>query len=532
MKQPEFGEAVKNKFDIAKTILRDHFRISLPTPREPYIKETLGQSLRKRQLAASSTRFPSLIEALANDQDVDVRRIAQSRPYWKYVSENRHLLEMSFNEKRSFVSREPIESLMVFLLEETDEAILRELFQNPSVTIKTLSVYREYLNSRRQSYSDDRLIYQLDNTITIKRERILKVADIWREESDPSVLLPRVLPALVDRDEVVVKSAVNRIETLDESDLQQWLSGSTERTKYDLEILWKIVKVLQKHFLKHATDLNRQRWDRLIVDCQKELLKKCSQMITQHSAIITLMRAHCDQSESIRELAESYFSFEDMILFIQDDSSPPSLCGMLVDLLKQHPLAKNREYIETLSLHLASRRQKRLAELEQSVEASFDVLEGWESKLPAEISMATISPLIYLRDMLHSIRKLPFQNSGQSLPDNNSMEEEKNLSMWWRATLGQHHSRMKEINSRVVHLWQEAIEAGTKRQAFIRDQEKVINQLESSYKNEINCELQIACRTCLKRTCATEQFLRQTHFFAGELISFLQEREHTQKELL
>ena len=89
MKQPEFGIAVKDKFDIAKTILRDHFRISLPEPHTPYIQETLGQSLRKRQLAAASTRFPSLIEALANDEDSGIRRIARARHYWKYVSENR-----------------------------------------------------------------------------------------------------------------------------------------------------------------------------------------------------------------------------------------------------------------------------------------------------------------------------------------------------------------------------------------------------------------------------------------------------------
>lgn len=525
MKEPEFGIAVKDKFDIAKTILRDHFRISLPAPQELYVQKTFSQPLRKRQLAAASTRFPCLIEALANDEDNETRRIARSRLYWKYISENRHLLAMGFSEKRSFVSREPIESLLVFLLEETDEAILRELFQNPSVSVSTLSAYREHLYKRRQGYNDDRLLYLIDNIITVKRERIIKVADIWREESDPAILLPRVLPALTDRDKVVVKSAVNRIETLNESDLQQWLSGSKERSRYDLETLWKIVKVLQKHFLKHAAGLNRQRWSRLTIDCQKGLLDKCSDILDQPAAIVTLMRAHCDQSETIRAMAEDYFPLEDLRQFIRDDSSPPALCGKLLNLLKRHPLSNERSHTQALSLHLAERRQQDLAELEQSIKASFDVLEGWEGTLPPDVSVATISPLIYLRDMLRSIRKLPYQNSGQPPLADGQTGEGDHLSMCWRATLGQYHPRMKEFNTTVIHLWQNAIEDGTEREAFIRDQRKVIDQLEGGYKQEVHCELRIACATCLKRTCATEQLLRQTHFFSGELIAFLQERK-------
>ncbi|MEL6820286.1 MAG: hypothetical protein AAFP70_00895, partial [Calditrichota bacterium] len=185
---------------------------------------------------------------------------------------------------------------------------------------------------------------------------------------------------------------------------------------------------------------------------------------------------------------------------------------------------------EALSLHLAGRRQQHLHELEQSVKASFDVLEGWEGNLPATVSAATISPLIYLRDMLQTIRKLPYQDPGHSDTGNSITDEKDHLSMWWRATLGQYHTRMEELNTKVVKLWQDAIEEGAKRETFIQDQPKVIEQLESGYKHEVNCELKVACSTCLKRTCATGQLLRQAHFFSGELISFLQEREHQKRQ--
>jgi len=523
--QKPFGHVAKGRYDLSEKMIREHLRISLPKPHDLYIQKTLEQPVQKRLRIAATTRFPCLIEALAEDEHCDVKKIARMRHYWRFITQNRHLLHMSHRERQKFVSNESLENLLVFLIEETDHAVLRTVFHNPAISVGTLSTYRHHLLQRPRSSMDSRLLIMLDQTMTIKRERIIKVADIWREDNDPAQLLSRLLPSLADKDPIVAQSAVNRIETIPEEALRAWLSGENEDPRFDYLLLWKILKVLQKHFAVSSQTANSISWHQFFIDCQQHLLEKSAGSIEQPAALLTLVWAHCDSNDNLRSIAESKFALADVLNLIADDSSPINLAAAVISRLRYHPNFQLRPKLETISLKLAERSRIELEELEGSVNASFEVLDEWESKLAIgedSSTQARISPLIYLRDMLRHIRKLPHGISNARDLQTSSQQHSK-FNMMWRITLGQYVSRLRELDKTVLRLWVDALPAGDKKEAFLVDQKKVIAQLEASYKEDVQCELQISCSTCMKRSCSAERFLRQTEFFSGELINHLKE---------
>ena len=88
----------------------------------------------------------------------------------------------------------------------------------------------------------------------------------------------------------------------------------------------------------------------------------------------------------------------------------------------------------------------------------------------------------------------------------------------WQSALGQFLGRIKHLNEMIKIKFSLLAREVEQHDNIQSDFVEIIETFEENHKKKINCDLQIACNQCPKRGCASERFLTETQFFIEELM--------------
>ena len=229
---------------------------------------------------------------------------------------------------------------------------------------------------------------------------------------------------------------------------------------------------------------------------------------------------------------------DELISLITDNAFPVLRAMKSLNILSQHPFPSIRKRLESATVQLALRSQKRLEEMETTINACLDIVFDFgkvvlSGKIQNDVN--TLKELNYIYELLVMIVNFP----GETVKNENFAkaedpelykEQHDKVHSLWKATIGQYLGRLKELEEVIRDKWVvPLITGGRHRSREYQDFSRTVRQLEWDYKKAVGCELAIACRKCQNRACASERFLVQIEYLIGEIIEKLSGKsEHPQ----
>ena len=598
----EFDNRMSPK-QIFDRILRTYFYHTLPMPLDVYLSVIEKKPAHVRRTVARSCHDPEIIEALVNDPDPAVSQEAQRNEYWRLLGQYKPLLGLSQSEKIDFIRREGFPNILVFLVFETDLKVLEELFQHPGISVNMLNSLRHYFLEKDEPNVQP--VQQLiKDAITVRRRRILQVSSVFKEAraDEGKQSISRILPFLLDNDEVVVKSAVNVLKHYDYTVLKSLIfeDNPLQDSPPDNERIWLVLHKLQKYyklsdkpFLKlSGSPLNirytQQSFLDDIYERKSKLLDYCYDNLHYTQNLVVLAHAHLDTDPNIRNKLIGILNIEELLSLISDPTFPQGISYRIIEILKKHSSNYVQKRISEIFLELYERTRARMREMELTVNAYFDIIfnslgyphihqlrhafkildaakkltsnfidhnqrntkdidgifnlfgkiaEFYQeklSKLYFDMAESRVQEMEEVYEILLMIVDIPLE-----FIDKEGYVKEENPNLYyrtlnstrtiWRSTLGQYLGRLRELDEMIRRKWIYIISDKEQKKLLWKEMKQAIQDLETDYKKEIGCKLQISCLNCQKRPCASERYLRQAEFFLSELLDYVESGNNTEE---
>ena len=516
-------------------VLRQYFRRHPPYTRALDLAFLGHQPVKVRRYLTRACNSPEVIEALAHDVDPWTRASARRSPYWELLGQYRQLLKMPRRDKIRFIHQEHFATLPVFIIFETDVTVLAAVFENPNISTQMLIQYENYLQERGTGVQDRRILDLVQQTVSTKRSRVLKISAIHSapQMRDPYQALPQVLPYLMDADPLVAESAARMLTAFRKRDVLRCLfrhPGMLTLHDAGSRFFWQLLDRLA--YLYRDTRIANAPIPRLLRRRKRQLLEECQGDLSNPNHLLTIAHAHLDGDATLRRTAETVLPTEDLLAIIQDEHFQARFAFQILDVLKRHPQRPVRREVEELIVALTERGRGTLKEMESSTNAYFDILFSYSEQLLRDYESdgrVKLSDLAYLQELVNQVMAVPhqFRSGGDGETDGASTQlyerESRKAHLLWRATIGQYLGRLKQLDAALQDTWEETLADDFPEKELEAEKREAIDSLEQDYKRSINCHLAIDCAQCMKRTCAAERYLKQIDFFLSEMLDYVEQ---------
>ncbi len=588
-------------------VVKKYYRRILPGDGDRILHNIRQKPAEFRARIARHCNYPQIVEFLRDDPDPGVARAATQNEYWQLVGQFKPLLTMEREEKIKFIRQETLPNLLVFALCEQDIPVLQELFRHPGFSIQMLHLLYTYLLKRSEYVDVEAILRLMQRTITLRKRRIFKITAMFQEirDDEPRKSIVKLLPYVLDEDDVVVRSAVNQIKQYEYPHLRAVLFQENPfgTDELDLERIWLLLGRLKTYYRLTSKPMREKEHSPLtpsytqeeflqdLKERKKMLLEYCGEHLSLPSAVLTVARAFLDPDPEVQEILQGIIGIDDLLVLISDPTFSQAVSYQVLKILKNYPDARIRRQVSEIFLQINERTRRQLREMELTVNAYFDIIfnslgyprirqirqafkvleaakkltsgflkqneesdlnfdevfrlfgkisEFYQGKLMEIYLSMEESLILELKDVYEIVQlilKIPVEythNQGYT-PSQESRIYFRMLHRArtvWRVTLGQYLGRLRELDEMIRRKWLHYIPQRTARQKMKEEMQQVIREMEREYKNEMNCHLQNSCRTCRKRPCAAERYLRQVEFFIGEFLEIVQEQEEMEEEFV
>jgi len=324
-------------------------------------------------------------------------------------------------------------------------------------------------------------------------------------------------------------------------------------------------------------EFNQQSFLEDILLRKLQLIDQCAANLPRAENLVTLARAYLDADSRVREKAKSVLNLEELLALISDPTFPQGIGYHLIGILKKIPSDYVQRRISEIFLEINERARRRMREMELSINAYFDIVfnslgypkihqihqtfkileaakkltvsfiqrtegvnidydqilimygkifEFYQGKLLEiyqDLNHNRIKELGEIHEFVLMVLNLPGdyiekERYGRDGDSRLFRRMENRIRTIWRSAIGQYLGRIRELDEMIRRKWLHRIGSNQERQKLNRDMRLAIQKMEVEYKSEAKCSLQTACKSCKRRPCAAERYLRQTEFFLGELL--------------
>jgi len=577
-----------------------YFRKIPPIPTNLYLNLTTALNEENRIKIASLCHFPSVINTLVRDKSYRVIEAALKNDFWVLVGELQDVLGFGKKERKEFARQEVFTIILVLLLFEDDLDVIGEVLRNASVSTQMLSTFIRLMEERGRGQKDQQILKEARKILGEKKQRILKASEIQKsrkkllETTHQQILLHK----LADDDKVIRKAVHNILTDMDPALLIDFVQQALNNNAKDkilprFIILSELLQVVEKredlrHIVVSVLEINRpldpefqnnslsEYFIEVINRHRLRLLDQCQEDLTNFQHVLLLTNCHCDPADEIRTIAENILSIDDIFILVNDTSTPQEVFKAILDILSEHPLEEVHERVEATYHEESERLWTRLKELEQTINAYFDIIfqslgftqineynvsvktleqaektidhlipkldESTKQKISAakpvfaeikkavemhiyeinaNTSPAGLKDLYHIQDIIQQIFEL--KNIGKEglrpgvMSDIDPAVLEKAVKIW-QSALGQFLGRIKHLNEMIKIKFSILANEIEKHEIIQTDFIEIVETFESNHKKSIKCDLKIACVECAKRGCSSERFLAETQFFIDELL--------------
>lgn len=537
-------------------------------------------------------------------QPVNIRVAVQNDPFFQKVGRSIHALDFSEVEKAKFAHDASTEMIAVFLLFEKNLDVLEAVFNNPRLPTKVLLDYVNLIKERDIDRQDDKILRQAQQTLKRRSRRIVKARDILTI-SKGAINQDRMLSLLVyamDDDPMIVKAAFNVLQSLhsvfvkEMLDFDDLIDKLRERaphaTGIDIfnalhETVRQVLKFLDVNQMLGGVDRTDPTGAQISLrnslrKRKLHQLEKTKDDPTDLFNLTVLSYLHLDKDKSIQEKAAEVLQIEDVIEVLEDETIPRRIVHGILDQLEKHPDETIRAKASAVRLREVERLNKKMKEIETSINAYFDVIfqslgysrindqkdaiqvlkgaNGFLEQYGSEGQHVDPQTRKIVADYLHAAIQ-HFQNSINTLyldtkkelfgeldeirsmvryvldlkqfrfQDERQRDEELDESllvkavMIWRTAISQYLGRIKDLEEMLHMKWMKLMhdnEPSKKTEVLEDELHGAFMEIEMMHKRNVDCKLRLPCRECKRRGCASERFLIQVEFMLDEMISNFQ----------
>lgn len=548
----------------------------------------------KRNLPSSLDVYLHLAE-----QPMTVRQKIQQDPFWKKVGKYLHVIDFSTEERIKFAEESDVGLLCVLLLFEKDLTVLDVVFNNPRLGTKLLLDYISLIRERDIDWEDDKILKLAQKIFHQRRARIVKSTEIQKITAGGQSRenLIRLFGFLNDDDKYIQAAAENAIglinpkqftDLLELDDLTESfveMHPSINGLEF-LNILRSVVRLMLKNIetsqifdtgsnkesQKKLSETLKQKWG----EWKYKQVKRCGTSPTDLFNITQVAFFHFDSDDRIKEHARDAFGLKDLLDLISDESTPRKIADGVMGIMNKFGDAELKGYIQEIRIKEAARLNKKMKEIEVSINAYFDIIFsslGYSKINTYKAAISTLSEAIghlkryyssdnkadsesaeitqeslgralafyeetmadvyqetnkhiieealEMRGMIKnilSLKRFEFEE-GKPLtePDQKTLDKVDGI---WRFSVSQYLGRIKDLDE-MLHLKlcdfmeeQESMEAS---QSLGKELQLAAAEIESDHKKAVDCKLTIDCVDCKHRGCASERFLQEAEFLLDEL---------------
>ncbi len=594
--------------DYFKVVMERYFRRIPPIPTNLYLNLPEARKEENRIKIATLCHFPSIINTLARDKSYKVVEAALKNDFWVLVGELQDVLGFGKKERKEFARQEIFRIILVLLIFEDDLDVIGEVLRNASVSTLMLNTYIKLLENRGRGQKDQQILKEAQKALQEKKQRIIKVSELLK--SRKKLLEPdyqfSMIQKLADNDKVIRKAVHNILVDLDPALLIDLVALTIKNVSRDIIlqqfiILSELLNLIGKredlrHLAISSLSINRppdpefqnntltEYFVEIINRQRLSLLDRCQEDLTNFQHVMLLANCHCDSNEEIRDIADNILSLDDIFALVSDNSTPQHVFKSILDILSEHPREEVNKRVEATYHDESERLWTRMKEMEQTINAYFDIIfqslgftqineynisiksleqaertmenlvpkldettnEKIELAIPAfaeikkavelqiyEINANTtpagLKDLSHIQDIIEQIFDLKNIGKEGLRPgvikdiDPELLEKARKI---WQSALGQFLGRIKHLNEMIKIKFSILAREIEQHENIQSDFVEIIETFEENHKKKINCDLQIACNQCPKRGCVSERFLTETQFFIEELLDNFIEEPH------
>jgi hypothetical protein len=580
-------------------VMKKYFRKVPPVPTNIYLNSPQSRLLENRMQIASLCHFPSVLNILLRDPEYSVQSAARNNDFWPLIGELQDVLGFEKRERKEFARQEVFRIMLVLLLFEDDIDVLREVLRNASLSTQMLNTYIQLLQSRSRGKKDQVILSESQKILAEKKQRIVKAADIRKaaKNFDKPEAQRTLLLKLADEDKVIRKAVNNVLLDIKPAPLLQFMRLAVQDQLPDSTLNHYIILTELLNLISRRDDLRQKPVQSLIAEDQLaelesvsgtdyltrilntrrlELLDGCQEDLTNFQNVLLLATCHGDSNEKIRSVAAGILSLDDIFALVNDLSTPQQHFKAILDILSEHPDEDIRKRVTATYHNESERLWNRLKELEQSINAYFDIIfqtlgfdqineynislksieesektinhltPQLETELDKQlqttlftfseikkhielqiyhinsaISKDILEELYHIEDMIDQIFELKnFGKEGLRPGGLSGIDPEllNRAHTIWQSALGQYLGRIKHLNEMIKIKFSILAKEFEKHENLQNDFIEVVESFEKMQKETVNCQLKVACTRCVRRGCAAERFLIETDFFIKELL--------------
>ena len=542
--------------------------------------------------------LPHTLDVYRNflEQPVNVRMAIQNDPFWNKVGRYIQVLDFSEQERLKFARDSECENLMVFLLFEKNLEVLEAVFNNPRLPTKVLLDYVNLIKERDIDREDDKILKAAQRVMKRRSRRIVKAREI-HGLAFQSLSLENAAVLfcfMIDEDPQIRQAAANVISMMSVKFLQKILRSDdfdefmrkrqpTLLGNEFFDILHAAVKIIltskdtskmmeEEEEIEIEADLNED-----LRTLKLRTLEKSKDDPSDFFNLSVIVYMHLAEDEAMSAVAQDVLSLEDVFDLLSDESTPRHVSVTILRLLEKHPNKQIQTRAQEIRIKDAERLNKKMKEIEVSVNAYFDVIfqslnynkinnekeavqnlrtalnylqqfsqeaEDLEpsavtvtqgvirkaiehfdhsiSHLYGDTKKEVFSEIEEIQGMVQHIldlKNFKFEEENKK-PDDVDEEILNKAVMIWRATISVFLGRVKDLEEMLRMKWTKLISEGNTKQKIESIESELyeaFDEIESGHKAEVECKLKIPCRECKRRGCASERFLHQVDFLLDEI---------------
>ncbi len=594
------GEQFKSYRDYYSQVMNRYFRRNPPIPTNHYLSGEAAESEELKIQIAKNCHFPSIINILANDESDLVRRAARETRFWKLAGRYQDILGFGKRERRAFARIEGHPNILVLLMFEDDVDVINEVLHNPSVSLQILVLFQQLLKERGAGRKDEQLQMIAKGIISERRAQIIKISEI--NKAAEQISLPKnialILQYLAVKDITVHRAVENILNAQSAGIIRLFVNKALENDSFDhildhFSVLSSLISLVkQREDLKYIPISALGIEKPVPVDGPLQsvahfflnLLTKKRLSVIRHSAeniadfknVVLLAHCHISGNGTLRRLAAEIMPVEDILLLMNDISTPRRIFKEVLSILENHSDEAVAEQVHDTYLLDSSRMRDSLKELELSVQAYFDIIfqslgynkineylnvvrsvettakqldkfnqlvleelgSGYQTltsmlnlikkslRKKANIIYFDISPgishelesVFSIIEEIFKLKDMGLASLRPGTPQDIESEIRARARIIWQSAISIYLGRIKDLSEMIRKKIQRAAAPYTVKEELETDMRTASEELENSYKAKIQCSLPNTCMVCGKRGCAAERFLNEAHFFIKEYL--------------
>jgi hypothetical protein len=142
-----------------------------------------------------------------------------------------------------------------------------------------------------------------------------------------------------------------------------------------------------------------------------------------------------------------------------------------------------------------------------------------------DTSQKTVKELEYilsLIDEIFNLKEFGLKSLRPGTPEDIETEIRSKAAAIWRSAISFYLGRIKDL-SEMIQKKIAKVAFEHEENNFEMDIDSTIEEIETKYKAQIECNLQIHCAVCSRRGCASERFLTETRYFITKFLNNFKE---------